>query len=58
MDVKLGKKAERCYINSCSWTKVNKNGALYCGQEPQERESSEKKNGEREWPLRKQIKMG
>lgn len=48
MDVDLGKKAERHYIKSCSWTKVNKNGALYCRQEPWERESfkkNKKQNG-------------
>lgn len=43
MVVDLGKIAERCYIKSCSWTKVNKNGALYCGQEPWERGGFKKK---------------
>ena len=38
---------QRCYIKSCSWTKVNKNGALYCRQEPWERESLEKRERER-----------
>lgn len=32
MVVVLGKKAERCYIKSCSWTKVNKNGACTVGR--------------------------
>lgn len=56
MVVDLGKIEERCYIKSCSWTKVNKNGALYCRQEPWERGGFKKKNTE--WQLHKQIKMG
>ena len=57
MVVNLGKIAKRCYIKSCSWTKVNKNGALYCRQEPWER-GGFKKNIKTEWQLHKQIKMG
>ncbi|MED6243984.1 hypothetical protein ATANTOWER_022766 [Ataeniobius toweri] len=38
VDVDLDKKGERCYIKSYSWTKVNKNGALQCREEPWGRE--------------------